>query len=367
MRIFHIIYSLRKGGAERVLLELCLSQINNGDTPKILSLYEFNDYKEDKYSVVDIVSVAKRGDRYLFSLKKFSRAIHNELIAQKFDAVIIHSRNAIIPLAFIKIRIPLIYIIQGNHYINPYSSLSNGLYYLLEKMVVRIKRLHIVVPNPAMVSLVRNIYNIKENNVLCIANGIDTDFFSFRGRVKKSRDVRKIAVIGTLHQGKNVDLSIKTFQELLKLTDNILLLIIGKGTEWENISDLISKHNLQDKVTMMGEVDNIHELYHEINLLWSFSSSEGLPTVLLESMSSGVPIVASNVIGNRDIIKHGVNGFLFNLDNVKNAAKFSERLLNDDTVFQKTTLSAREDVSLKFSINNMGNQYHELICAIADS
>jgi glycosyltransferase involved in cell wall biosynthesis len=367
MKILHIIHSLRKGGAERVLLELCLSQINNGDTPKILSLYGRNDYKEDKYSGIDVMNIVSDDSRYLFTLKTFATAISHELMAHKYNAIIIHSRSAIVPLLITRINIPLIYIIQGNHYANPYLSLSNSIYYLLERIVVKFKNLHIVVPNYSMLAPVIDTYGVSKEKVHCIANGIDTDFFSFRKNELKVNPIHKIAIIGTLHQGKNVNLSIEAFQGLLRLNKNVSLLIIGQGVEEKNVADLISKFGLQDKISMLGEVNNIHDLYHEIDLLWSFSSSEGLPTVLLESMSSGVPVVASNVIGNKDIIEHGVNGFLFELNNIKDASHFASEFFNDETLRERVTLSARKTIESKFSIKSMRVQYHQLISEVTNN
>ena len=361
MRILHIIHSLRKGGAERVLLELCLSQIDNGDTPRILSLYGRNDYKEDKYSSIDVMNIISDDSRYLFSLKTFSSVISHELMSHKYNAIIIHSRSAIVPLLITRINIPLIYIIQGNHYTNPYLSLSNSVYYLLERIVVKFKNLHIVVPNYAMLAPVLNTYDINKENVHYIANGVDTDFFAPRRRKLDPNTVYKIAIIGTLHQGKNVNLSIEAFQDLLRLNDNVSLLIIGQGAEEKNIVDLISGQGLQERISMLGEVNNVHDLYHEVDLLWSFSSSEGLPTVLLESMSSGVPVVASNVIGNRDIIEHGVTGYLFELDNIKDAAQYTAELFDDEMLFESITLAARKIIESKFSIKSMRVQYHQLI------
>lgn len=366
MKILHIIHSLRKGGAERVLLELCLSQIDNGDTPKILSLYGHNDYKEDKYTEIDVMSVLSSHNRYLFSLKKLAKAISLELQSTKYNAIMIHSRSAIIPLLITRIHIPLIYIIQGNHYANPYVSLSNSVYYLLEKIVVKFENLHIVVPNYAMLTPVINTYGLSNERVHCIANGVDTNFFSFRGNKLKENSINKIAIIGTLHKGKNVDLSIEAFQELLRLNSNVLLLIIGKGEEEKSIVELISKKDLKGKIKMLGEVDNIHDYYHNIDLLWSFSSSEGLPTVLLEAMSSGVPVIASNVIGNRDIIENKVTGFLFELDKIKSAAQCAEKLFDDKVLFERITFSARKTIESKYSIKSMSTQYNKLISDISN-
>ena len=367
MKILHIIHSLRKGGAERVLLELCLSQINNGDTPKILSLYGRNDYKEEKYSNVEVMNIVSDDSRYLFSLKMFASAISHELIEHKYNAIIIHSRSALVPLLISRINTPLIYIIQGNHYANPYISVSNSVYYLLERLVVKFKNLHIVVPNYAMLDPVIDAYRMTKGNVHCIANGVDTNFFSFRKNKPNPNSVYKIAIIGTLHQGKNVNLSIEAFQELLRLNNNVSLLIIGQGVEEKNIADLISQQGLKDKISMLGEVNNIHDMYHEIDLLWSFSSSEGLPTVLLESMSSGVPVVASNVIGNKDIIEHGVTGFLFELDNIKDASQYAAELFNDEMLRERVTFSARKIIESKFSIKSMRVQYHQLISEVTNN
>ena len=366
MKILHIIHSLRKGGAERVLLELCLSQINSGNAPKILSLYEHNDYKEDKYSCIEVMNIVSDDKRYLISLKTFARAISHELLTHKYNAIIIHSRSAIVPLLINRINIPLIYIIQGNHYASPHVSLSNSVYYFLERLVVKFKNLHIVVPNYAMLDPVIDTYDMNKGNVHLIANGLDTDYFAFNKIKPNPNTVFKIAIIGTLHQGKNVNLSITAFQELLRFKDNVSLLIVGQGVEEKNIADLILKYGLKDKVKMMGEVNNIHDFYHEIDLLWSFSSSEGLPTVLLEAMASGVPVVASNVIGNKDIIEHGVTGFLFELDKIEDAAQYAAEIFNDEILAKRVTLSARKVIESKFSIKSMRAQYHQLISEITN-
>jgi glycosyltransferase involved in cell wall biosynthesis len=151
------------------------------------------------------------------------------------------------------------------------------------------------------------------------------------------------------------------------LNNNVSLLIIGEGKEEKNIIELISKKGLEDKIRMLGEVDNIHDYYHNIDLLWSFSSSEGLPTVLLESMSSGVPVIASNVVGNRDIIENEVTGFLFELDRIKDAAQHAAKLFGDKALLERTTFSARKIIESKFSIKSMRAQYHKLISEITNN
>ena len=71
--------------------------------------------------------------------------------------------------------------------------------------------------------------------------------------------------------------------------------------------------------------------------------------------------------GNKDIIEHGVTGFLFELDNIKDASQYAAELFNDEMLSERVTFSARKIIESKFSIKSMRVQYHQLISEVTNN
>ena len=88
---------------------------------------------------------------------------------------------------------------------------------------------------------------------------------------------------------------------------------------------MIKKNNLNN-VNLLGEKKNIFKYLYESDIYLSTSLYEGLPISILEAMSIGLPIVASNVIGNCDTIENGKSGFLYQLNDINIAVNYLELL-----------------------------------------
>ena len=125
-------------------------------------------------------------------------------------------------------------------------------------------------------------------------------------------DRSSIIFVGTLRPVKGLQYLILAMGTVKQEIPNAELLIVGDGPQKEYLKELVRRENLGQAVSFAGKVDNekIPEYLASSDIFVLPSLSEGFPTVLLEAAAYGLPIVATNVSGNSEIIKDGENGFL---------------------------------------------------------
>jgi glycosyltransferase involved in cell wall biosynthesis len=109
---------------------------------------------------------------------------------------------------------------------------------------------------------------------------------------------------------KGLDCLIEAMSELKK--DGAVLDLVGSGREYQRIARLVADRGLQRHVSMPGYVpsEQLYRYYHRADIFVLPSISESFGQVLLEAMSSGLPIVASAVGGIPETVRHGRNGLL---------------------------------------------------------
>jgi glycosyltransferase involved in cell wall biosynthesis len=144
---------------------------------------------------------------------------------------------------------------------------------------------------------------------ILIHNGIDTRIFEKKG-TKHPNTIVTITFVGRLVYGKGVQDLILAFPEITK-ESKVKLLIVGDGSyrpELEGLVQRVDKENIQ----FLGQKNQreIAEILTTTNIFVNPSYSEGLPTSVLEAGAAGLPIVATDVGGTREIIEDGKSGFL---------------------------------------------------------
>lgn len=115
-----------------------------------------------------------------------------------------------------------------------------------------------------------------------------------------SNDVKVLLSVGELNKNKNHEIIIRV---LSKLTNkNFIYLICGNGELKEYLKNLAKELGVSDKVKFLGYRKDVLEIYKIADLFLFPSKREGLPVSLIEAIACGVPCVASDVRGNRDIL-----------------------------------------------------------------
>ncbi|PKM91828.1 hypothetical protein CVU82_01315 [Candidatus Falkowbacteria bacterium HGW-Falkowbacteria-1] len=144
-----------------------------------------------------------------------------------------------------------------------------------------------------------------------IYNGVD---LSFIGREEARRfilnkvglneasDVFLLGSIGRLAYPKNYEFLIENFHKIKEIRRNIKLVIIGDGPEKERYASLIKANGHEKDIILLGKIDDASKYLKAFDLFILPSIFEGLSIVLIESLLSGIKIVASNVGGNSEVI-----------------------------------------------------------------
>jgi len=174
-----------------------------------------------------------------------------------------------------------------------------------------------------------------------------TKKIDIRKKLGISPQDRLIACVGRLSSEKRIDVYLKACKEIVSQYDeNIKLLIVGSGSQKENLISLVKKLGLQDKVIFTGLILDRNELaniYNEIEFLMLTSNTEGSPRVILEGMSCSRPIIATNVGGIKKLVQNKKSGYLVPKEDYASLAKYAIELLKNK---KKKTLFGKKSYEI---------------------
>lgn len=161
--------------------------------------------------------------------------------------------------------------------------------------------------------------------------------------------------------------------ELLEMVDSLSrrhipggfhLTVLGVGDGKEEFEQNLADRSLEGFVTMAGAVSDVRRIFRRSDVLISNATWEGMPLALLEGMSEGLPIIASRVVGNRDVVDDGKSGFLYPLGDPESAADAVLKLVDAD-LRQRFGDAGREIVNARHSIKLMSDKtlqlYHQVL------
>jgi glycosyltransferase involved in cell wall biosynthesis len=120
----------------------------------------------------------------------------------------------------------------------------------------------------------------------------------------------------------------------------------------------VQKIGLHNNVLFLGYVSRtkLIETYQNATVQVIPSHYEGLPTVLLEAMSCGVPVVATDIGGNKEVIKSGVNGLLVPSKSPEELSKAITRLLNDASLRENIGRAARNTIETHYTWDRVSDR-----------
>ncbi len=206
---------------------------------------------------------------------------------------------------------------------------------------------------PLSDDLKRTLSHISSDKLVLINNLVDLDGLpEFRGG-----DVKCISYIGRLTELKCVN---DIIQAISLLPDDITLQVIGDGPKRAELEALCSRLGLGERVRFYGFRDDRLDLLNASGVLVLASLSEGTSRTLMEAMAMQRVVIASDIPGNRILIKDGATGFLFELNNYKQLASVMQGVLDDDAKSADVAKNAKNYIYESFSASNVVALYYEL-------
>jgi glycosyltransferase involved in cell wall biosynthesis len=174
---------------------------------------------------------------------------------------------------------------------------------------------------------------------------------------KERKEFKIVLSVGRLTTQKNFITLVRAFKYVKEKID-AKLVILGDGEEREKLEKEIRKLNLQNEILLPGFVENPYPYFKNSDIFVLSSHYEGLPTVLIEALAFGLPIVSTDCpTGPREILENGKYGLLVPVGNYKKMAEAIIAILNNEIVIPKEILIKR---ALDFEVNRNIKKYKEL-------
>lgn len=173
---------------------------------------------------------------------------------------------------------------------------------------------------------------------------------------------KKILTVGRLTHLKGYDLLLNAWENVCKIDKEWSLMILGGGEEERKLKLQAQQLDISQRVIFIPETKNVEDFYKTSSFYCLSSRYEGLPMVLLEAQSFGLPVIAFNCnTGPSDIINHGENGFLVQDQDVKDLEKYLLEAINlDHETYNQFCENSQRRIR-DFSIDRIINQWKKII------
>lgn len=362
LRILHITHSLNIGGLERVVVDLAKGFKKNGHFVSICCLDGKEPLGEEAEKAgVKVFSLNKKsGIRWGLPFR-IARMIKEEGI----NVVHTHNEAGLIYGAAAAILAKVPNIVHTEHGKEP-NYYNKRILQLAERFLLK-KVKHVVVVSVDLKNKMASSTKINKDKILVIPNGIDIKSFQCPelGEIKRkelgiSSDNFVIGNIARMVPLKNHKFLIAIFKELLKDFPKLKLVLVGDGLLKRELEIYSEANGLSNSVMFLGERKDIAELLSAFDLFILPSLTEGVSITLLEAMASGIPIVASKVGGNPEIIENERTGLLIPLSENIRWIETIKSLIKNENRRRDISKRAKNFVTEQFSIETMVENYEEI-------
>ncbi|MCF3942623.1 glycosyltransferase [Oceanobacillus alkalisoli] len=348
-KITFILGSMAGGGAERVISNLTEYYHNQSVNIEILTLLNDRlDYELPKGVKINYLSAKNssgvfRPIAWLWKIRRYVKSEQPDVIVSFFAKI-----NILVLFALLRSDIP-VFVSERN---DPNADnrglivkyLTFILYPLSTGIIFQTKHAKDCFPK-----------HIQRKSTI-IANPINIKF----DFTKKKTLNNTIISVGKLMEQKNHKLLINAFSLIAEKYPVYKLCIYGEGELREELKELIIEKKLENRVFLMGRTKDVFHVVYNADMFILSSNYEGLSNALLEAMMLETPVISTNCAGSNELIEHGMNGILVNINDLESLALAIEDIINnyDDAVTRATI--AKKQV-LNFSSDNICEKWDDFL------
>jgi glycosyltransferase involved in cell wall biosynthesis len=202
---------------------------------------------------------------------------------------------------------------------------------------------------------------VSPERIVHIPNGVDIAPIEQKTDYRLADQVT-VTFVGRLHPQKGVDVLLPAFKKARESLPQYVwhLKLVGNGWLRERLETLASQLSVGQAVDFLGQVPDPYPILRQSDMFVLPSRSEGLSNALLEAMAHGLPCIASDIPGNRDIITPGQDGLLVRLDDDDDLAAAIVSLALDEELRGRLGRAAIVTVEREYSLDSVVEQYRAL-------
>lgn len=215
---------------------------------------------------------------------------------------------------------------------------------------------------------VADTFGVGRDRFFPIINGVDTEHFcprpEQRARLRQEWGLENCFVIGSVGRlvpVKDYGTLIRAFAQLAPRQPRVRLMLVGGGPEEASLKTLAGEQGVADRVLFTGRRSDVAELMNLFDVFALSSLTEGLSNTILEAQATGLPVVATRVGGNPEILIDGRNGRLLETGDVTGMATTFEALVQQPALLQdwarEALVFARTQCSLQKMVDNYERAY----------
>jgi glycosyltransferase involved in cell wall biosynthesis len=344
-------------GAESVIVELCKGSVENGFDTIIGAIKNVADPQPE------IVKVAADN---MFKTKMFEcvnqfdlrcgRYIRDYVRNMNVDIVHAHGYKEDYFSLLANLKVPKV----ATNHLWKRKSLKNKFYCFLDAKFLKHFDRVVGVSN----EIVEEMRRKKIKNTMKIDNGVDVKRFA---NVQKSKKYCKefgvddstvvIGMISSLAPEKGHAFALNAFANLLKLKNNLKLLIVGNGKDSEKLIRMAETLQIKDHVVFAGKRAEIPEILSVIDIYLLSSITEGTPMALLEAMAAKKAVIATDVGDIPDVIESGKNGLLIRSQDITGIENAITTICEDSNKRELLGNNAFITVQQRYSADHMVKKY----------
>lgn len=353
--ILHVVISLEIGGLERFVIDLI-----NATTHNFKHIIVCLDKKGElaKYcNAVEILSLdLKPGLQFQAVL-----LIIGIIRSRKTDLVHTHNEKAQFygALAGATARVPVVHTKHGKNCLNLRSRIRNNLVARLCERIVAVSH------DAALQCIIDE--KIPDRKVLTVLNGVDTEIFSpllipdaSKPAIKNYHQVPVVGIVARLAIVKDHATLLAASRIIRDAGFDFRLLIVGDGPLRCELEAIAEALGVKDIVIFTGSRQDIPDLMREMDIFVLTSISEGISLTLIEAMAFELPIVATAVGGNPEVIIEGETGFLVRPQDPAALAEKIIILMQNEPLRRQLGMSGRKRAIEHFSLARAAEQYSVL-------
>ena len=267
-----------------------------------------------------------------------------------------------------KSNIPLIISHHGDDILLKCGLLCRSIYYILLNFSARFAAMNIAVSTSVADQVVKLLF-INKQKLMIVSNGVELPDKLLIEKRNSNPDIshRPITLItvGRLVPLKGQHQLILAVAQLIKHYPELKLYIVGGGQLDAELKELATRYNVDQNIEFTGAVEDVAAYLENADLFVSASRSEGMPVSILEAMAWQIPVIASDIPGNRNVVLPNKTGFLYELDNVEDLVNTIIYVIENPKERISASLEARKMVESEYSTESMRQRHEALYMNIA--